>query len=148
MTDVKRVNVSKADLLAKSKVKTRDVTFPKSGVTLTIRDPRYIRRQEMLAAYGERLESKDGAPVDAKAVIAHDVARGLDFQRSIVLECVIDADTGQPMFDEADWSELLEGDGVLISEVFAEVMGSINAEKVKAAGNDSAPTLSDASSSA
>lgn len=142
----KRVNQTKAELLAAGKIKTRKVTFPKSEVTLNIRNPRYARKQEILALFGEPLTLKNGETPDPEAVIAHDLKRNLGLQKAIMLECVVD-DAGKPMFEDADWPELIEGDGILIGEVVAEVMGSLAAGKVREAGNASAQAPNAPSSS-
>lgn len=138
---------TKAQLLAANKIKARTVPFPKSGMTLTIRNPRYARKQEILAVLTEKLPpNEDGSPHSKEALAAHELQANLAMQKLVMLECVID-DDGKPLFEEADMPELFEGDGVIIGEVVAEVMGSLAAGKVREAGNVSAQTSNVPSSS-
>jgi len=132
---------TKAELLAAGKIKTRKVTFAKSDVTLNIRNPRYARKQEILAVLNEKLPPKTEGeiPYSKEELAAHDLNASLNMQKLVMLECVVD-DAGKPLFEEADWPELIEGDGVLIGEVVADVMGSLAAGKVREAGNVSAQT--------
>jgi len=146
----KRVNLSKAELLARGRIPLREVTLPKSGITLTLRDPKYARKTAILTAFNNRAKALDGEMLTAEQEAADELARTMAMQKAIVLECVIDPDTGGPFFTEADWNEMCEGDGLVIAEISNNVLNSMagNKEAIKAEGNDSAQTQSDVSSSA
>lgn len=139
---------AKAALLARRRITLRKVTFPMSGETLHILDLSYSRRQALLAMYEAAALPLTDEPRDPVAERMNNIARNDQLSKSVVLECVRNED-GTPFFEEADWAELTQdGDGLLIGEVMAEVMGALSAKKVKDAGNASAQTPSDASSSA